>query len=314
MQNAHLGDIPDLRRSPFGYIVDMSHIDAIGRAQENRRGISAMLLAMALFLLNDTLVKWVSADLPSGQLIFLRGAMACGWLLILCAQRGLLSQWRTLSDRAVWQRGLLDGTASLTYLTALFHLPLANATAINLASPLFILVLAVLFFGERLVWVRTLAALVGFAGVLLVARPSAEGFNVYAWLCVLGTALHAGRDVMTRRIHPQVPGLLITLATAFCVTLLSGLWSTTEPWAPIAAAAWLWLGLASLCLSGAYYLIILAMRHGDMGLIAPFRYSALLYAVVLGYLVWGETPDALTWLGIGLLVSAGLCLIWSNRR
>jgi len=266
----------------------MSLIDATVRAQENRRGIVAMLLGMALFLVNDTLVKWVSADLPSGQLIFLRGAMACGWLLLLCAQRGLLSQWRTLRDRAIWQRGLLDGTASLTYLTALFHMPLANATAINLASPLFILVLAVLFFGERLVWVRTLAALVGFAGVLLVARPSAEGFNVYAGLCVLGTALHAGRDVMTRRIQPQVPGLLITLATAFCVTLLSGLWSLSEPWRPIEPVALTWLALASICLAWAYHLIIVAMRHGEMGVIAPFRYSALLYAVVLGYLIWGE--------------------------
>ncbi len=292
----------------------MVPIDDAVRAQQNRRGIVAMLLGMAFFLLNDTLVKWVSADLPSGQLIFLRGAMACGWLLLLCAQRGLLPQWRTLRDRAVWQRGLLDGTASLTYLTALFHMPLANATAINLASPLFILVLAVLFFGERLAWVSTLAALAGFAGVLLVARPSAEGFNIYAGLCVLGTALHAGRDVMTRRIQPQVPGLLITLATAFCVTVMAGLWSATEPWAPISSASWLWLGLASLCLSGAYYQIMLAMRHGDMSVIAPFRYSALLYAVILGYLVWGEAPDALTWLGIGLLISAGLSLIWNNRR
>mgnify|MGYP000225760567 CR=1 FL=1 len=103
----------------------------------------AMLLAMAFFLVNDTLVKLASASLPTGQLIFIRGLLACVWLLAMCAHRGLLSQWRTLADRAVWLRGLLDGTASLVYLTALFHLPLANATAINLASPLFILVLAV---------------------------------------------------------------------------------------------------------------------------------------------------------------------------
>ena len=288
--------------------------DAALRAEENQRGITAMLLAMALFLANDTLVKLASASLPTGQLIFIRGLLACGWLFLMCAHRGLLSEWRSLRDRAIWWRGLLDGSASLTYLTALFHLPLANATAINLASPLFILLLAVLFLGERLQWGRTLAALVGFAGVLLVARPSAEGYNAYAWLCILGTALHAGRDVMTRRIQAQVPGLLITLATAACVTVLSGLWSASEPWAPVSGPALLWLALASICLSGAYHLIIVAMRHGEMGVIAPFRYSALLYAVALGYLVWGEVPDALTWLGIGLLVSAGLSLIWSNRK
>ena len=273
-----------------------------------------MLLAMALFLVNDTLVKLASASLPTGQLIFIRGAFACVWLLGMCAHRRLLPQWRTLADRAVWLRGLLDGTASLVYLTALFHLPLANATAINLASPLFILVLAVAFFGERLRWGRTLAAVVGFTGVLLVIRPTAQGFNAYAWLCVLGTLMHAGRDVMTRRIGTGVPGLLITLATALCVTVMAGLWSLSEPWVNAEPLALTWLSLASVCLALAYHLIIVAMRHGEMGVIAPFRYSALLYAVVLGYLIWGEVPDGWTWVGIGLLVSAGLSLIWSNRK
>jgi drug/metabolite transporter (DMT)-like permease len=289
-------------------------MDAPTRSAENQRGIVAMLLAMAFFLVNDTLVKLASASLPTGQLIFIRGMFASVWLLGMCAHRGLLPQWRTLADRAVWQRGLLDGTASLIYLSALFHLPLANATAINLASPLFILVLAVAFFGERLRWGRTLAALVGFSGVLLVIRPTTDGFNGYAWLCVLGTLMHAGRDVMTRRIGSAVPGLLITLATALCVTVISGLWSLSEPWQHAEPLALIWLALASVCLALAYHLIIVAMRHGEMGVIAPFRYSALLYAVVLGYLIWGEIPDGWTWVGIGLLVSAGLSLIWSNRK
>ena len=288
--------------------------DAHLRSAENQRGIVAMLLAMAFFLVNDTLVKLASASLPTGQLIFIRGVFASVWLVGMCAHRGLLPQWRALADRAVWTRGLLDGAASLVYLTALFHLPLANATAINLASPLFILVLAVAFFGERLQPGRTLAAVVGFSGVLLVIRPTTEGFNAYAWLCVLGTLMHAARDVMTRRIGHEVPGLLITLATALCVTVMSGLWSLSEPWQPAEPLALAWLAMASVCLALAYHLIIVAMRHGEMGVIAPFRYSALLYAVVLGYLIWGEVPDGWTWIGIGLLVSAGLSLIWSNRK
>ena len=139
------------------------------RALENRRGILAMVLGMAFFLANDTLVKLASADLPTGQLICLRGLMACLWLLLMCAQRGLLTQWRSLREPVIWVRGAFDGLSSIAYLTALIHLPLANATAINLASPLFILVLAVIFLKERLQWVRTLAALVGFGGVLLIA-------------------------------------------------------------------------------------------------------------------------------------------------
>ena len=291
----------------------MLSIDPTHRAQENHRGILAMVVGMAFFLANDTLVKLAGADLPTGQLICLRGLMACTLLLLMCAHRGLLSQWRSLCERAVWVRGVFDGLSSITYLTALIHMPLADATAINLASPLFILVLAVIFLHERLLWLRTLAAVIGFVGVLLIVRPSGEGFNVYAGLCVLGTLGHAIRDLLTRRISAQVPGLLITLATAASVTVLSGLWSLTTPWVPVSTMAWVWLGLASACLAGAYHLIIMAMRHGDMGVIAPFRYSALLYALVLGYLIWGEIPDTWTWIGIGLLVGAGLTLIWSNR-
>ena len=291
----------------------MLSIDPTHRAQENHRGILAMVVGMAFFLANDTLVKLAGSDLPTGQLICLRGLMACTLLLLMCAHRGLLSQWRSLCERAVWVRGVFDGLSSITYLTALIHMPLADATAINLASPLFILVLAVIFLHERLLWLRTLAAVIGFIGVLLIVRPSGEGFNVYAGLCVLGTLGHAIRDLLTRRISAQVPGLLITLATAASVTVLSGLWSLTTPWVPVSTMAWVWLGLASACLAGAYHLIIMAMRHGDMGVIAPFRYSALLYALVLGYLIWGEIPDTWTWIGIGLLVGAGLTLIWSNR-
>ncbi|MDI9332268.1 MAG: DMT family transporter [Alphaproteobacteria bacterium] len=149
---------------------------------------------------------------------------------------------------------------------------------------------------------------------MLIVRPSAGGFNAYAWLCVLGTLGHAVRDVLTRRIQARVPGMLITLATAFCVTVLSGLWSLTTPWVSISNLTRVWLGLSSVCLAAAYHLIIMAMRHGDMGVIAPFRYSVLLYALILGYLIWGEIPDGWTWIDIGLLVGAGLSLIWSNRR
>jgi drug/metabolite transporter (DMT)-like permease len=296
------------------YSAAMAHPAVASQTQTNQRGIYAMLIAMAFFLVNDTLVKLASATLPTGQLVCLRGALACIWLSAMCVHQGSFRRITSLSDKVIWVRGLLDGLASLTYLTALIHLPLANATAINLASPLFILIMAVMFLGESLRLSRTLAALVGFAGVLLVIRPSTEGFNVYAWMCVLGTVIHAARDVITRRIGSEVPVTLATWSNALCVTLLSGVWSLTEPWVPITGLTGLWLVLSSACLAMAYHFIIVAMRHGEMGVIAPFRYSALLYAVVLGYLVWGEIPDAITWIGIGLLVGAGLSLLWSNKK
>ncbi len=156
---------------------------------DNRRGILAMSLAMAFFIANDALVKQVSATLPGPQLIFIRGLMATTLVLIMAQAMGHLKNWRLMLNKRLWIRGSVDAAASLAYLTAVFHLPLANATAINLSSPLFITVFAIVFFKEQVALQRGLLILLGFSGVLLVVQPSSEGFNVYAWLAVLGTLL-----------------------------------------------------------------------------------------------------------------------------
>lgn len=280
----------------------------------NRRGMLAMSVAMALFIANDAFVKHVSATLPSGQLIFLRGLMATGLLLVLAQAMGVLRQWPLLWNRWVWLRGALDGSASLIYLTAVFHLPLGNATAINLASPLFIVLFAMGFYGEKVGWGRGLAIIVGFVGVLLVVQPKADGFNHYALLCVVATFLHASRDILTRFIPSHIPAALITLSTAISVSVFSGLWALTVPWVPTDNASLLYLGCAALFLAAAYFLLIQAMRAGDMSVVAPFRYSGLIFALLIGYGVWGEVPNLLTWAGIVLLVGAGLSILHSERR
>lgn len=280
----------------------------------NRRGMLAMSLAMALFIANDAFVKHVSASLPSGQLIFLRGLMATGLLLALVQATGAMRQMHLLKNRWVWLRGALDGSASLIYLTALFHLPLGNATAINLASPLFIVLFAMFFYGEKVGWVRGFAIVVGFVGVLLVVQPKADGFNHYALLCVGATFLHASRDILTRFIPSHIPAALITLSTAVSVAVFSGLWTLTVPWVPASGASLMFLACAALFLAAAYYLLILAMRAGDMSVVAPFRYSGLIFALLIGYVVWDEVPNLLTGLGIVLLVGAGLAILHSERR
>ena len=189
-------------------------------SQHNRRGILTMTGAMVFFVVNDALVKWVSTDLPTPQLIFVRGVMTTALLLALAAWMGQLRLWRSALTRSVPTRALVDSLASFTYLTAVFHMPLGNATAINLAGPLFLTMLAVFFLHERVSLGRWALILLGFAGVLLVVQPRAGEFNSYAWLCLLAAMLHAGRDFLTRLVPAQVPSLLITLSTAMMVTLL----------------------------------------------------------------------------------------------
>ena len=280
---------------------------------DNRRGILAMSLAMALFIANDALVKQVSATLPGPQLIFIRGLMATTLVLIMAQAMGHLKNWRLMLNKRLWVRGSLDAAASLAYLTAVFHLPLANATAINLSSPLFITAFALVFFKEQVALRRGLLILLGFTGVLLVVQPSSEGFNVYAWLAVLATLLHAMRDTLTRGIGLHVPALLITLSTAVSVAVAAGGITLTQTWTPVDNLS---LGLlfgASLFLSMAYYLLIVAMRSGEMSLVAPFRYSGLLFALLIGYVVWGDVPNLLGWAGIFLLAVSGLLILRSER-
>ena len=290
---------------------------AAATAAANRRGIVAMTGAMASFVVNDALVKYVSQSLPGAQLIFIRGAFATVLLLGIAQAMGLLSgpqaRVREILHRPVLIRSALDAAATLVYLTALFHLPLANATAINMATPLFIALLAVLWMGEQIGPTRWLAIGLGFAGVLLIVQPKADGFNGYSLLCLFGTLLHAARDLFTRKIRVDMPSILITVGTAVSVTVLAGLLSLVQGWHPLSAEHLILLAAASVFLSGGYFLLIRAMRAGEISLIAPFRYTGLLIALIIGFVVWGEVPNALAWSGIALLAGAGLYMLLGER-
>lgn len=280
-----------------------------------------MLFAMASFVTNDALVKYVSESLPAAQLIFIRGLFSIVLLLAVAHAMGLLrpgprqtaSALRHILQRPVLLRSVLDALATMAYLSALFHLPLGNATAINMATPLFITLFAVLALGERVGPARWLAIAAGFAGVLLVVQPSAAGFNAWALLGLVGTLFHTARDLTTRFIARSVPSVLITVSTAVAVTLLSGVVSAVQGWQAISPQHLALLATASVFLSAGYYLLILGMREGEMSVIAPFRYTALLFALMMGWLVWGDVPNPLAWSGIALLVGAGLYMLHSER-
>lgn len=279
----------------------------------NRRGILSMAGAMACFVANDTVVKLVSASMPTAQLIFLRGMLATAIVLMAVHASGASARLRDAVAPGVIPRALAEATATVLYLSALFHLPLANAAAINLSAPLFIVVLAVVLLRERVGGSHWAAVCAGFVGVLLVVQPGLGGFNVYAIVCLVGAFFQAVRDLLTRRIAGDVPAVLITLTTSVAVTAVAGVLSLLEGWRAFGARELGLLALAAAFLMGAYALIVDAMRHGEMSLVAPFRYTGVLYAIVLGYIVWGDVPNRLAWGGIVLLVAAGLFVLYRER-
>lgn len=280
-----------------------------GAGRDNRPGIRLMVVSMACFIVNDTLVKFVSQSLPAGQLIFMRGLMATALVLAFMRVTAAPVRPATIAHRWVVVRSVLDALATLTYLVSLFNLPIANATAINMATPLVITLIAVLALGHRVGPAQWGAVALGFTGVLLVIQPRADGFNAFAWLCLGATVLHALRDLATLRIPREVPSIGVTLATAVAVTVLAGLVSLVQGWRTPTATQVGLLAAAAAFLASGYQLLIRATRSGDISVIAPFRYSGLLMAVAFGWVVWGDVPNALAWAGIALVLGAGLYLL-----
>ena len=287
-------------------------------AGNNRRGVIAMSVGMACFVLNDSLVKHVSDSLPPSQLIFLRGLFATLGLLLLCIYMGtfknLPSSFAALRQRWVWVRSGLDGLASLVYLTAMFHMPLANATAINMTTPLLIALLSGLLLGVQVSLRNWLIIATGFVGVLLIVQPASDGFNGWAWVCLGGTLLHALRDISMRFVPSHIPSLMVTLCTAFGATLMAGVWSLWQDWATLTPVSLACLCGAAVLLSAGYFLLILSTRSSDLSVVAPFRYVGLLTAVVMGFVVWGDIPNTWAWCGMVLLVGAGLMMLRGQAK
>ena len=283
-------------------------------ALATRRSIRLMVLSMTAFTLNDALVKVASQTMPTGQLIFLRGVLATAFVLAAVRLGGTTLQPRRLVTGWVAARALIDAFATLVFLVSVFHLPLATATAINMVTPLVIAALAAWWLRERVSPGRWLLILAGFGGVLMIIQPGVDGLNVWAWLCLAGTLLTALRDIITRRIPPDMPSIGITLSTALGVTALAAVVMLFEGWKPMVLREWGLLVAAAGFLAIGYQLIIRATRSGDISAVAPFRYVCLLLALVLGWAIWGHVPNLLAWAGIALVMGAGLILLRTGAR
>jgi drug/metabolite transporter (DMT)-like permease len=283
-------------------------------SSENLRGILAMLAAMGSLIVNDAFVKIAAAELPTGEAIFLRGLFTTLFCVALVAATTGLSVLRHMTSRGVPARAGVEVICTFLYLSALVNMPIADATAILQFTPLAITAGAALFLGARVGWRRWLATVVGLVGVLIIVRPFGEGFNPYSAFALAAIVFVAARDLLVRRVSSGVPALVIATSSAVAVTVASLGFTAFETWQPPSAHALLMLVGASLALVGGYYWIIVAMRSGEIAVVAPFRYSIILYAVIAGFAIWGEMPDPASWIGIGIVTAAGLYTFLREHR
>lgn len=280
---------------------------------DNLRGSLFMVVAMAGFTANDLIVKSVGQTLNLGQTLFLRGCFASLGVLILAMALGQVRDPRSILNGGVLLRSFAEGLATIGFVVALFHIPIANVSAIYQTLPLALTLAAMLFLKEQ-VGIRRLSAIAaGFVGVLIIIRPGMDGFNVYSVAVLASVAASVVRDVVTRGIPRTIPGLMITFVTAITVTMCGLVYSFFEPWNPVTMTELLKLAGTSVFLVIGYFFIILAVRAGDIGFVSPFRYSVLLFSISGGILVYGEIPDSYTIAGSAIIVASGIYMLYRER-
>ncbi len=286
----------------------------MGMKSDNARGALFMVGSMTAFTLNDACLKAMGDEVSLMQALFMRGAAVSVFLALAVRMQGGLRLGSVPADhKRLGVRLVAEVAAAVLFLTALFNMPIANVVAILQALPLAMTLAAALFLGESVGWRRYLAIVVGLLGVLLIVRPGGEGFTVYSIYALFAVGAVVVRDLVTRGISRDVPTLSIALVTSVGITVVAGLVSLTGDWVALSPLAWWQLAGSVVSIFAAYTFSVATMRAGDVGFVAPFRYTSLIVALILGWIAFGEWPDALTLFGSAIVVATGLFTLWRER-
>ena len=282
---------------------------------DNMRGVLFMNIAMLTFTLNDSFMKAVTETMPLFQAITLRGILTTAALVLIgLATGGLRPRPQRRDLGVVGVRSLADIAATVFFLVALTHMPLANLSAIMQSLPLAVTLGAAVVFKTPLGWRRLSAISIGFLGVMLIVKPGSDVFNIWSMMGLASVATVVVRDLSTKSLSPAVPSVLVAVAAGAGVTLMGIIGSLGAGWEAVSGyEAWMILGASSFLIVG-YLMSVMVMRVGDITLIAPFRYTSLLWAILLGWAVFGNLPDRMTLIGAAIVVAMGIFTFWRERQ
>lgn len=281
----------------------------------NFRGIACMVLSTGTFVTIDTCMKVVMADAEPMQVLFMRGASACVWCLPILYLLGHGIHLRqTLNPWVLW-RAFFEMVGVMCFVVALARMPIADITAIFQTTPLILLAGVALIWGERIGPGRLALIAFGIVGAMLVAQPGSTAASPYAFFG-FGTALAcATRDMVARKIPRDIPALVATFSTLVMVTVGAGLaTSAFETWVRPTGFHILLMAVAGLLLMFGHMLVFLAFRYASAATVAPFYYTFTIWAVLSGFLVFGELPNALAIAGMSLILLSGLAILLAESR
>ncbi len=273
-----------------------------------------VVIAMSMITTNDAIVKYITEVFTIGQIMFLRGAVICVIFALVMGyrrqpvfNRQILHRWNLL-------RGLFELCATLAFLTGLSLLPIAVASTLGFASPIFLALLATLVLKEKVGFDRWIVILIGFGGVIMITNPfsdSASWAVIFPIICAFFVAL---RDIAIRYLPQDIPSSQVAFTNAWIVMLGGGLYSLYQGWGTADLQWYLWFPVLGGILYSSYLFLIIGSRLGELSVIGPFKYISILIALVYGYLIWGDQP---TWSMIGgalVIVVSGIILLSSEKR
>ncbi len=279
---------------------------------DNIRGAAFMVFSMLCFAIEDALIKLLADAIPVGQILSI---ICLGGLIAFLA-------WSAFKGERLWQpayldtkvllRSLCDVSGSVMFVTSLTLIPLTTASAVIQATPLVVAMGAAVFLGQSVGWRRWLAILVGFVGVMIIIRPGMEGFMPATLLAVGGMLGLAARDLFTRGLTVQLSGAQLATHTFALIVPAGILLTLFRGQTPVMPDAREWFILLCAIIIGmiAYLAIVAATRGGNAGIISSFRYSRMIFALIIGYFIFAEVPDTATLIGATIIIVSGIYTVW----
>ena len=280
---------------------------------ENFRGALLMMISMGAFVLNDAFVRLAGDTLPLAQILFIRGLLTTAVLLAFALYGGVFRLTVPKSDKwRIFFRSIAEALTAYFFLTAVMNMPFANVTAILQILPVTVTLAATFVFKEKVGAFRITLIILGFLGVVLIINPSTDGFNFYAFYALIAVLLITVRDLITRKLSSEVPTLIPTVSASIGVLLFSIILMINTPLQSLNTQNSIYIILAAFFIIFGYYSAVLVMRSGEISFISPFRYTAILFALILGFIFFDEQPDKIALLGIVIVMLSGIILMIRN--
>ena len=313
-------------------MADLANAVPVQRRDDAIVGVLSLTAGVAVFSVQDVIIKLISGDYPVYEAITIRSLVALPILWVLVAWNRRDSKLRSKRAPMLLLRGAIMFVSYTVYYLALAALPLATCVGLYFAAPLFITLMSAIFLGERVNLGRWVAVAVGFGGVLLILRPGSDIFDVAALLPIFSALTYGISQILARKLGDDASASIMTFyangvyimgGLVLALIFGSGSWTSethkslaflTRGWVSPTLGDFMLMAACGVIASAGLTLLSHAYRSAPASTVAPFEYSAIILSVGYGWFIWGEFPDLIAWVGIAIVIAAGMYVVMAQRN